>query len=150
MILRYANIVGPRLRHGVTYDLLMKLRKNTSELEVLGDGTQVRSYLYIDDAVEATMLAWKYSTGNYEVYNVGNEDWITVNDIVGVILNELKLSNVKIMHKPVLHGVGWPGDVKRIALRIDRLRAIGFKPRHNSIEAVKLTIRSLLNISNLE
>lgn len=115
MILRYANIVGPRLRHGVTYDLLMKLRKNTSELEVLGDGTQVRSYLYIDDAVEATMLAWKYSTGNYEVYNVGNEDWITVNDIVGVILNELKLSNVKIMHKPVLHGVGWPGDVKRIA-----------------------------------
>lgn len=124
VILRYANIIGPRLRHGVIYDLLMKLGKNTSELEVLGDGTQVRSYVYIDDAVEATMLAWKNSTGNYEVYNVGNEDWITVNDIVKAILNELGLSNVKIIHKPILHGVGWPGDVKKITLRIDRLKAL--------------------------
>ncbi len=127
VILRYANIIGPRLRHGVIYDLLMKLGKNTSELEVLGDGTQVRSYVYIDDAVEATMLAWKNSTGNYEVYNVGNEDWITVNDIVKAILNELGLSNVKIIHKPILHGVGWPGDVKKITLRIDRLKALGFR-----------------------
>ncbi len=53
--LRYANIVGPRLRHGVIYDLLMKLKRNPSELEVLGDGTQEKSYLYITDTIDATL-----------------------------------------------------------------------------------------------
>ncbi|MEM3836081.1 SDR family NAD(P)-dependent oxidoreductase [Pyrobaculum sp.] len=143
VILRYANVVGPRLRHGVIYDLMMKLRNNREELEVLGDGTQVRSYIYVTDAVEATLLAWRRSHGNYEIYNVASEDWITVNEVVNTILDELRLDGVKIIHKPVLHGVGWPGDVKRIALKIDRLKALCFKPRHSSIDAVRLTVKEL-------
>ncbi|ADN49856.1 SDR family NAD(P)-dependent oxidoreductase [Vulcanisaeta distributa] len=144
VILRYANIIGPRLRHGVIYDLLMKLKKNLDELEVLGDGTQVRSYLYVDDAVEATIIAWRLSNGNYEVYNVGNEDWVTVNDVMNIILNELGLSNVKIVHRPVLHGVGWLGDVKRIALKIDRLKTLGFKPSTLSRGAISMTVKALV------
>jgi len=62
IILRYANVVGPRLRHGVVWDLINKLRKNPNELEILGDGKQVRSYIYIDDAIEATITAWKKQT----------------------------------------------------------------------------------------
>jgi len=59
VILRYANVVGPRLRHGVIWDLINKLIKNPRELEILGDGRQIRSYIYIDDAIEATMMYGK-------------------------------------------------------------------------------------------
>ncbi|MEM0479175.1 MAG: NAD-dependent epimerase/dehydratase family protein, partial [Pyrobaculum sp.] len=62
LVIRYANIVGPRLRHGVIYDFIMKLKKNPKVLEVLGDGTQSKSYLYIKDAVDATLDAWRRFT----------------------------------------------------------------------------------------
>ncbi|MEM0236219.1 NAD-dependent epimerase/dehydratase family protein, partial [Thermofilum sp.] len=140
---RYANVVGPRLRHGVIHDLLMKLKKNREVLEVLGDGTQTRSYIYVTDAVEATITAWRNSREGYNVYNVGSEDWITVKEVVNIILSELRLDSVKIVYRPVLHGVGWPGDVKRIALAIDKQKKLGFTPRHKSREAVAKTVREL-------
>lgn len=144
VVLRYANVIGPRLRHGVIYDLLMKLRNNKEELEVLGDGTQTRSYIYITDAIEATITAWRSTTSSYEVYNIATEDWITVNEVVKTLLNELNLNNTRIIHKPTLHGVGWPGDVKRIALKIDKLKKLGFKPQYKSKEAVTKTVRELI------
>jgi UDP-glucose 4-epimerase len=145
IILRYANVVGPRLRHGVVWDLINKLRKNPNELEILGDGKQVRSYIYIDDAIEATMIAWrKTNNNNYEVYNVGNEDWITVDEVADEVIKAMGLNNVKKTRKPVLHGVGWPGDVKKIALKIDKIKQLGFRPRLSSKDAVRLTVKSLL------
>jgi UDP-glucose 4-epimerase len=80
VVLRYANVIGPRLKHEVVYDFVVKLSKSPSELEVLGDGKQVRSYVYVDDAVETTMIAWRKSANNFEVYNVASEDWITVDE----------------------------------------------------------------------
>lgn len=63
VVLRYANVVGPRLRHGAVYDFIVKLRGNPSVLEILGDGTQTRSYIHVSDAVEATITAWEKSAG---------------------------------------------------------------------------------------
>jgi len=142
VILRYANVVGPRLRHGVVWDLINKLRENPNNLEILGDGKQVRSYIYIDDAIEATITAWRKTNNNYEVYNVGNEDWITVDEVADEVIKAMGLSNVKKTYKPVLHGVGWPGDVKKIALKIDKIKQLGYKPKLNSREAIKLTIKT--------
>jgi UDP-glucose 4-epimerase len=144
VILRYANVVGPRLRHGVVWDLINKLRKNLNELEILGDGKQVRSYIYIDDAVEATIIAWRKSFSNFNVYNVASEDWLTVDEVADEVIKAMGLLGVKRVYKPLLHGVGWPGDVKRIALRIDRLKTLGFTPRFSSRDAVRLTVKSLL------
>ncbi|WP_222702306.1 SDR family NAD(P)-dependent oxidoreductase [Staphylothermus hellenicus] len=141
VVLRYANVVGPRLRHGVIYDIIQKLRMNPRRLEVLGDGTQVRSYIYIADAIEATMLAFKNANDYFKVYNVGNEDWITVDEVVNIIIEVIELNNVEIVHKPIAHGVGWPGDVKRIALSIEKLKRLGFKPKMDSIESVRETAR---------
>jgi UDP-glucose 4-epimerase len=143
--LRYANVVGPRLRHGIIWDLINKLRKNPHELEILGDGRQVRSYIYIDDAVEATLLAWKKTTDAYAAYNVAAADWITVDEVADQVIETMGLTNVKKTHKPVLHGVGWPGDVKKIALKIDKIKQLGFKPLLNSKEAVKLTAKNLIS-----
>jgi UDP-glucose 4-epimerase len=144
VILRYANVVGPRLRHGVIWDFVNKLRKNPNELEILGDGKQVRSYIYIDDAIEATIIAWRKSFSNFNVYNVASEDWLTVDEVADGVIKAMGLLGVKKVYKPLLHGVGWPGDVKRIALRIDRLKTLGFTPRFSSRDAVRLTVKSLL------
>jgi UDP-glucose 4-epimerase len=142
--LRYANVVGPRLRHGVVWDFINKLRKNHHELEILGDGKQVRSYIYIDDAVEAALLAWKKTTDAYAVYNVAAEDWITVYEVADQVIDAMGLTNVKKTYRPVLHGVGWPGDVKKIALKIDKIKGLGFIPLMNSRDAVKVTAKNLL------
>lgn len=142
--LRYANVVGPRLRHGVVYDFIVKLLKDPGVLEILGDGTQTRSYIYIDDAVEATITAWKASRGGFEAYNVGSEDWITVNDVADVVVEVMGLQNVKRVYKPVLHGVGWLGDVKKIALKVEKLKSLGWRPRLKSREAVAEAARRVL------
>lgn len=142
--LRYANVAGPRLRHGVIWDFIVKLRENPHELEILGDGGQVRSYIYIDDAVEATMTAWRKTSGYFEVYNVASEDWITINELADIVIETMGLKNVEKKYKPILHGVGWLGDVKKIALRIDKIKRRGFKPSMNSRETVKHTVMDIL------
>jgi len=144
VVLRYANVVGPRLRHGVVWDFMNKLRANPRELEVLGDGTQTRSYIYIDDAVEATMIAWRKASNMFEVFNVASEDWITVDEVARIVIKVMGLNDVKIVYRPAAHGVGWLGDVKRIALRIDRLKNQGFKPRWGSRDSVERTAKALL------
>ena len=143
-LLRYANVSGPRLRHGVIYDFIIKLLKNPEELEVLGDGTQTRSYIHIADAVEATLTAWKKSSETHGVYNVGSEDWITVNEIAETISAVIGIKNLKHKYKPVAHGVGWLGDIKRIALNTEKLMSLGWKPKMKSREAVSKTAESIL------
>jgi len=150
IILRYANVVGPRLRHGVIWDFINKLLRNPAELEILGDGKQVRSYIYINDAVEATIFAWRKTCTNYEVFNIASEDLLTVDEVADEVIKVMGLNNVKKTYKPVLHGVGWPGDVKRIALKIERIRKLGFRPTLNSKEAVReATLRLLEEVRNL-
>jgi UDP-glucose 4-epimerase len=144
VVLRYANVVGPRLRHGVVWDFVNKLLKNPAELEILGDGRQVRSYIYIDDTIEATITAWRKTETGYEVYNIASEDWITVDEVADEVIKAMGLNSVKKVYKPVLHGVGWLGDVKKIALKIDKVKKLGFKPAMNSREAVRAATRKLL------
>ncbi|WFO75974.1 SDR family NAD(P)-dependent oxidoreductase [Desulfurococcaceae archaeon MEX13E-LK6-19] len=144
IILRYANVVGPRLRHGVIYDFYMKLMRDPYELEILGDGLQVRSFIYISDAIDATLLTVEKTKTMFEVFNVASEDWITINDVANIVLRVLGLNRTKIRYKPLYHGIGWPGDVKKIALSISKIKKLGFKPKYTSKEAVELTIKSYL------
>jgi len=141
--LRYANVVGPRLRHGVVWDFVNKLRKNPSELEILGDGKQIRSYVHVSGAVEATIVAWERGGQGFEVYNVASEDWITVDEVADEVVKAMGLAGVKKVYKPVLHGVGWPGDVKRIALKIEKIKRLGYKPRMSSREAIRFAVQEL-------
>ncbi|MDM7275045.1 MAG: GDP-mannose 4,6-dehydratase [Thermoprotei archaeon] len=148
LILRYANIVGPRLRHGAIYDFLVKLSRNPQTLEILGDGSQRKSYLHISDSIEATIAAFNRIEGIGEqtiTYNVGNTDWITVREIADIVVETLGLEKVEYIFKPgTPDGRGWPGDVKLMLLSIDKIvRDTGWKPKLSSREAVKLTAESL-------
>ena len=151
LILRYANIIGPKSNHGVIVDFINKLRRNPSQLEILGDGTQRKSYLYIDDAIDATLHlfnVFKDSGREYDVFNVGNRDWITVREIADIIVEEIGLSDVKYVFKPATRdGRGWPGDVKFMLLDISKLMKTGWKPKYSSYEAVRKTVRGLISLS---
>lgn len=142
--LRYANIVGPRLRHGVIYDFINKLRKTPERLEILGDGTQKKSYLYISDAVDATMFLLDKIKGFYDVYNVGNEDWITVKEIAEIVARTMNLKPQFIYTGGTKDGRGWPGDVKFMLLSIEKIKKLGWKPKYTSREAVELTTKALI------
>ena len=148
LILRYANIVGPRLRHGVIYDFIQKLMKNPRRLEILGDGSQRKSYLHVSDAVDATLhlLNTMIERGRrVEVFNVGNSDWITVREIADIVVEEMGLQGVEYVFRPATSdGRGWLGDVKFMLLDITKLVSTGWRPRMSSREAVRRCARELL------
>ena len=138
-IYRFANVVGPRSTHGVIYDFINKLRKNPKELEILGDGSQKKSYLYIDDCIDAMLFGLK-SNKKVEIFNIGSEDWINVKKIAEIVSQEMNL-NPKFIFTGGVDGRGWKGDVKIMRLAIDKLKKLGWKPRYNSEQAVRLTAK---------
>jgi len=146
IIYRLANIVGPRSRHGVIYDFVHKLRKNPKELEILGDGTQSKSYLYISDCIKAMILGMERSRNRVEVYNVGSEDWLDVKSIARIVTEEMGLKNVKFTFSGGINGGrGWTGDVKNMLLDISKLKSLGWKPKLNSEQAVRKTARHIIS-----
>jgi UDP-glucose 4-epimerase len=144
-IYRLANIVGSRTKHGVIYDFINKLRKDAKRLEILGDGTQRKSYLYIDDCIDAMLTGIKHSRNKVEIYNVGSEDQVNVKEIADIICKEMGLSNVEYVYTGgVDGGRGWKGDVKVMLLSIEKIKGLGWKPKLNSRQAVRKTVRAIL------
>ncbi|MCP8305472.1 MAG: NAD-dependent epimerase/dehydratase family protein [archaeon] len=145
VILRLANIIGPRSKHGVIIDFIDKLKKNSRELEIFGDGNQTKSYLYKDDCIDAILKAYDLSERRVEVFNVGSEDQITVKRIAEILCEEMDLKDVDFdFTGGVDGGRGWVGDVKKMLLDVSKLRSRGWKPRYNSEEAIRLTVGSIL------
>ena len=145
LIYRLANIVGPGSRHGVIYDFIKKLLRNPHELEILGDGTQTKSYLYIDDCIDAMLLGARTKENPVAIYNIGSEDWINVKDIANIVVEEMGLKNVRFRFTGgVDGGRGWKGDVKYMHLDVSKIKALGWKPKYNSAEAVRLAARALI------
>jgi len=154
VIYRFANVVGPRSTHGVTYDFIKKLGKNGNELEILGDGSQKKSYLYISDCIDAMLFGmWGGGGGTpekVEIFNIGSEDWVDVRRIADVVSGEMNLSPEYRFTGGVDGGRGWKGDVKIMRLSIEKLRNMGWQPEYGSEEAIRMTARWLIsNLSNL-
>ncbi len=149
LILRFANMVGPRGRHGVIYDLLRKLQINPRSLEVLGDGRQRKSYLHVQDCVEASVLGLRShlaSTQRMRILNIGNGDWLEVRRVAEIVTVVAGLRDVKFIYKPGAEdGRGWKGDVREMLLDIGQLTQLGWKPRYSSEEAVQLAAKALIS-----
>ncbi|MEA2053661.1 MAG: NAD-dependent epimerase/dehydratase family protein [Candidatus Thermoplasmatota archaeon] len=144
-IYRFANVVGPRSTHGVTYDFIKKLRINPDILEILGDGSQKKSYLYISDCIEAMLFGMEKSESKVEIFNIGSEDWIDVRRIADIISEEMALSPDYKFTGGVDGGRGWKGDVKVMCLSIDKLKNLGWSPRYGSEQSIRMTARWLIN-----
>jgi UDP-glucose 4-epimerase len=150
VIVRLANIIGPVNTHGVIYDFLIKLKDNPTQLDVLGNGKQNKSYLYIEDCTNALikllkMLDETSTTTIFEIFNIGSDDTITVLEIADIIIHKLSLSNVKIRLIDSLHGRGWKGDVKEYLLDSSKLKTKGWKAEFDSRNAVIRTVEEFLN-----
>lgn len=145
VIYRLANIVGSRARHGVICDFIRKLRENPKKLEILGDGTQTKSYLHVEDCVNAILIGTNLSREKVEIFNVGSEDQITVKEIADIVCEKMGLSNVQyIFTGGVDGGRGWKGDVKFMLLNVNKLKKLGWKPKLNSRQAVEKAVEEIL------
>lgn len=140
-IFRFANIVGERSGHGVIPDFIRKLRENPRELEILGDGKQIKSYLIVGDCVDAMLFAADHARETVNTFNIGSEDWIDVGKIARIIEKEMDL--VGVQHRFTGGERGWVGDVPRMQLSIEKIKSTGWKPAHNSKESVRLAARSM-------
>ncbi|MGI0013448.1 MAG: NAD-dependent epimerase/dehydratase family protein, partial [Nitrososphaera sp.] len=143
-IYRLANIIGEDSTHGVIYDFVNKLLKDPTELEILGDGSQNKSYLHVSDCISA-MLAGMSAKGIVNVLNVGSQDQITVREIANLVIREMGLAGVRIvLTGGVDGGRGWKGDVKNMLLDVSKLLSMGWKPHYGSSEAVRLTAKKMV------
>jgi len=146
VILRLANIIGPRNKHGVISDFLAQIKKTPQNLRILGDGHQSKSYLYIEDCISAIIKASATPKKTVNVFNIGSEDQIDVIRIARIVLEEARLNHLGLEFvEGADGGKGWNGDVKNMLLDINKLKSEGWRPNHSSEEAVKLTVRSELH-----
>ena len=144
-IYRFANIVGSRSKHGVIWDFIHKLIKNPKLLEILGDGNQTKSYLLVDECIDAFLFGLEHASQRVEIYNIGSEDQITATEIAKIVVEEMNLKDVKFNYTgEVEGGRGWIGDVKNMLLDISKLKKLGWKPKHNSAESVRIATRQIL------
>jgi len=147
VIYRFANVVGPRSTHGVTYDFIRKLRDDPGTLEILGDGSQKKSYLYISDCIDAMLFGMEKNKEKVEMLNIGSEDWTDVRKIADIVSDEMGLSPEYRFTGGVDGGRGWKGDVKVMRLSINKLENMEWKPRYGSEESLRMTARWLINRS---
>jgi UDP-glucose 4-epimerase len=139
---RFANIIGARSGHGVITDFVRKLRENSRELEILGDGKQTKSYLEVHECVQAMHFATTHAKKTVNTYNIGSEDWVDVKTIADIVTESLQLKNV---HYRFTGGaLGWVGDVPKMQLSIDQLKKIGWKPQKGSRESVRIAVQAAI------
>lgn len=144
VILRLANIVGERSGHGVVPDFVKKLSNDPTRLDVLGDGLQKKSYLYVDDCVDGIIKSVVETDDRVAVYNVGGLDSIPVNMIARIVASAMGLNDLDISYSGgTRDGRGWVGDVKKMQLDVGKLRNLGWHPLHDSAESVRLTAEGI-------
>jgi UDP-glucose 4-epimerase len=138
LVFRFANVVGPRQTHGVTYDFVRRLLEDPSRLQILGDGSQSKSYIHVMDVVEAMMLVTKRGSEGFEIFNVGTEDHITVTQIADLVVERMGLE--KIRYSYTGGDRGWKGDVPIVRFRSGKLASLGWRSTYNSREAIIASI----------
>ena len=139
-IFRFVSILGERYSHGHVFDFYRQLLAHPGELEVLGDGTQRKSYLYVQDCIDAMLAALEKATGRVNIFNLGTDEYCQVKDSIGWISAHLGLQpNIR-------YGSGnrgWIGDNPFIFLDCGRIRSLGWKPKLTIREGIVRTLEYL-------
>jgi UDP-glucose 4-epimerase len=141
---RFGNVVGPRQTHGVGFDFVRHLRKQPDRLRVLGDGRQSKSYIYVEDMIDAVLLAHEKTLKNFEVYNVATGDYITVTEIAHLAMQVSGLSREEVQIEYTGGDRGWKGDVPVVRLNTDRIQGLGWTCRRTSEQALCVSLHSMV------
>jgi UDP-glucose 4-epimerase len=139
-IFRFVSILGERYTHGHVFDFYRKLKQDSTRLEVLGNGKQRKSYLYIQDCIDAMLIALEKSEDSVNIFNLGVDGFCEVNDSIGWICNELEVT-------PVLEysggDRGWIGDNPFIFLDTKKIQSLGWNPKFSIQDGVIKTVTYL-------
>lgn len=139
-IFRFVSILGERYTHGHVFDFYKKLENNPDYLEVLGDGNQSKSYLYVQDCIDAILLALKKSSEKINIFNLGTNEYCQVKHSISWICSELNV-------KPALNFLGgkrgWIGDNPFIFLDCKKIAELGWKPKFSIREGIIKTLNYL-------
>ncbi len=139
-IFRFVSLLGPRYTHGHVIDFWRRLKRDPTRLDVLGDGRQKKSYLHVGDCVSGMLVAIGGSSEPINVFNLGHQDWIEVDESIAVITATLGV-NPRIVHAGGERG--WVGDSPRVLLDASRLRSLGWAPTRNIPESIVETLAFL-------
>ena len=139
-IFRFVSILGERYSHGHVFDFYKGLRQNPEELFILGNGLQRKSYLHVQDCIDAVLTVIEKATDRVNIYNLGVDEYCQVNDSIGWICETLGL-------KPQLTYSGgergWIGDNPFIFLGTAKIRALGWKPKLTIQQGILRTLEYL-------
>jgi UDP-glucose 4-epimerase len=139
-IFRFVSILGERYTHGHVFDFYKQLKQDSTKLRVLGNGKQRKSYLYVQDCIDAMLLAMEKASDKINVFNLGVDGYCEVLDSIGWISEALGV-------KPKLEFTGgdrgWVGDNPFIFLDTARIRSLGWKPSLAIREGVIKTVQFL-------
>ncbi len=140
-VFRFSNIIGPGMNHGVIFDFVAKLRGDPSRLEVLGDGRQAKSYVWVDDCVAAMLLAGDRADAPVNLYNIGNDDRTSVREIAERVVRALG-GRARVEYTGGARG--WAGDIPVQLLATERIRGLGWAPSLTSSQAVDRAIEVVI------
>lgn len=143
-IFRFVSILGERYHKGFAYDFYNNLKKDSSKLEVLGNGTAKKSYLYVHDCIDAMFLAIEKSHDKINIFNLGTDEFMSVKECAK---NVIKYLNLNAIIKYGKAKTGWVGDNPFIWLDINKIKSLGWKPKLTIKEAIKKTLEYLKNNS---
>lgn len=139
MIFRFPNVIGPDLTHGVIFDFIRKLKKDPTHLQILGDGSQNKPYLYVVDLVRAIVqFTRSMQENNVEIYNIGVGTSTTVRSIADMVCDAMGLPNVR--YDFTGGNRGWKGDVNAFQYDLSKIYETGWRPAHTSDESVRDTL----------
>ncbi len=131
---RFANVVGTKQTHGVTYDFVRRLREDPTRLRILGDGHQSKSYIHVSDVVAAILAIADQGWDGFEVFNAGTDEYVTVTEIADLVSRRMGITDVR--YEYVGGARGWKGDVPIVRFRSDKLASLGWRCRYSSTEAL--------------
>lgn len=139
-IFRFVSILGERYTHGHVFDFYKQLLEDSGKLKILGNGQQRKSYLYIQDCLDAILWAMEHAKDKVNIFNLGTDEYCQVNDSIGWICEYLKMSP----ERSYTGGErGWIGDNPFIFLDCSKIRNLGWKPKLSIQEGITKTIQYL-------
>lgn len=141
LILRFPNVIGPRLTHGVIFDFVKRLKEDPTQLKILGDGTQSKPYMYVLDLIEGIMQFGQVEKG-VEIYNIGVETQTSVTQIANIICEKMNLQGIPYNYTGGRGG--WKGDVPVFSYDLSKIHAAGWHAKYTSDEAVAKTVERVI------
>ena len=143
-IFRFGNVIGPNPTHGVIHDFVLRLREDPSRLAILGDGSQAKPYVHVEDCLDGMMFGRQHSGDRVNCFNLAVEDQTSVAQIAEWVLESMGLDPERVVLDYSGGKRGWRGDVPFVNLDTTRMKALGWEPRLNSHQSVQRCIREVV------